>query len=377
MGDISVKGSDGSVLYTIQTDPGTGKVQDVKPAPGTDPADAAKLKDILNGVDLGTSNATWELDHLMKNLGQINPLADSKDLPKDAKDVAKRAELLDHAITDLKSKLATAEAATPQDKGLIKKLTNSLALAENQLKSLFTQLKGVAGESDFPSEAKALLNSLEASHDLGDKAAPTGGGKAQVASSNPQASNAPQQPYPGAGKAQTGPGAAGGFDLNKVLQSSMFQTMGLNSLDTLGKNQMDQKKMMMLFMYFASMAMSGDIGAMTSFMQFITTIITKDKAMQNVNMANKLIELEDASRKATDELLNTPSFDPNNPQVGADFSKTMEKVKADQGSVATSQKLIAQMMEEFAQVSEFLNNLQKSLLDVRGRILSRMSSFNA
>jgi N-acetyl-beta-hexosaminidase len=130
-------------------------------------------------------------------------------------------------------------------------------------------------------------------------------------------------------------------------------------------------------MYFAMQAMSGDIGAMTAFMQFITTIILKDKSMQNVNMANKLIELEENSRKATDLLLNTASSDPTNPQVASDFMKTMEKVKAEQGSIATSQKLIAQMMEEFAQVSEFLNNLQKSLLDVRGRLNSRMSIFNA
>lgn len=378
MGDIKVRDSKGTELYTIKTDSGTGKVTDVKPEVGGSASEAAKLNDILSGADFGKGDDKWDLDKLLKNLGQVSPLADSKDLAKDAKDVAKRAEVLDNAITDLKSKLATAEGATPKDATLIQKLKTSLNLAEAQLKSLFTQLKGVEGDSKFPSEAKGLLNSLAATHDLGDKSPSSpGSGKAQYSSSPaPQAAAAQQPQYPGAGKAA---GAPGGnvFDLNKVLQSSMFQTMNLNSMDTLGKSQMDQKKMMMLFMYFAMMAMSGDIGAMTAFMQFITTIITKDKAMQNVNMANKLIELEDASRKATNELLETPSYDPNNQQVGADFSKTMEKVKADQGSIATSQKLIAQMMEEFAQVSEFLNNLQKSLLDVRGRILSRSSSFNS
>lgn len=377
MGDIKVTASDGkTVLYTITTDT-TGKVSNVKAEAGA-PIDEAQLKKVLQGADFGKEDATWSLDHLMNKLGVVNPLDESKDLKKDAGLVAKRAEALDQAITDLKAKLANAEAATPPDKAKIQLLKNSMEAAKSQLKNLFTQLKGVEGNSEFPPEAKGILKALEASHNLSDTPG-SGSGKAQFTSPGQgaqQAGTVPQQPYPGAGKAQGLPGG-GAFDLNKVLQSSMFQTMGLNALDTLGKSQMDQKKMMMLFMYFAMMAMSGDIGAMTAFMQFITTIITKDKAMQNVNMANKLIELEDASRKATDELLNTPSYDPNNPQVGADFSKTMEKVKADQGSIATSQKLIAQMMEEFAQVSEFLNNLQKSLLDVRGRILSRVSSFNS
>ncbi len=377
MGDIKVQDSKGNTLYTIQTD-NSGKVTNVNPEPGA-PIDKAQLEQILKGTDFGKADATWTLDHLLQKLGQINPLTDSKDLAKDATDAAKRAEALDQAISGLKAQLAKAEGASAPDKALIQNLKNEMNVAENQLKTLLTQLKGVEGDSKFPPEAKSLLSSLAASHNLDNtSAAGSGGGKAQVATPNtPQAGNVPQQQYPGGAKAQTVPGGGAPFDLNKVLQSSMFQTANLDSLDQLGKTQMDQKKMMMLFMYFAMMAMSGDIGAMTAFMQFITTIILKDKSMQNVNMANKLIELEDASRKATDELLNTPSYDPNNAQVGVDFSKTMEKVKADQGSIATSQKLIAQMMEEFAQVSEFLNNLQKSLLDVRGRILSRISSFNA
>lgn len=375
MGDIKVTDSSGAPLYTITTDNTTGKVTGVTAQPGA-PIDKAQLEAVLKGADFGKDDAGWSLDHLMNKLGQINPLAESKDLATDAKAAAKRAEALGEAITNLKAQLAKAEGAATPDKALIQNLKNSLNVAEAQLKSLFTQLKGVEGDSQFPQDVKGILAALEAAHNLDKTGAGSGTGKAQVSSSAPQASGAATPPYPGAGKAQSG--AAGApFDLQKVLQSSMFQTANLDSLGTLGKNQMDQKKMMQLFMYFAMMAMSGDIGAMTSFMQFITTMILKDKSMQNVNMANKLIELEDASRKATDELLNTPSYDPNNAQVGVDFSKTMEKVKADQGSIATSQKLIAQMMEEFAQVSEFLNNLQKSLLDVRGRILSRVSSFNS
>lgn len=376
MGDIKVTDSSGNQLYTIKTD-GNDKVTDV--TPGADAAkadiDVAQMRNLLMGVSLAADGEPWKLDKLLESLANTKTDAAGK-VDKDA--TMDRLRALGKAVEELKASIEKEKAKGVPDQPKIAKMKGLLNIADAQLKGLFTQVKGFEG--DLSQAQKNQLASLLANHPDLDNASTPSPGKLQTPSQTPQ-SGAPQQPqYPGAGKAQapgTGLPGGGAFDLNKVLQSSMFQTMGLNSLDTLGKNQMDQKKMMMLFMYFAMMAMSGDIGAMTAFMQFITTIITKDKAMQNVNMANKLIELEDASRKATDELLNTPSYDPNNPQVGADFSKTMEKVKAGQGSIATSQKLIAQMMEEFAQVSEFLNNLQKSLLDVRGRILSRMSSFNA
>lgn len=377
MGDITVKNKGGDVLYTINVD-NTGKVTGVdKPAGSEGPMNASTVYDALQGAKLDDSEATWQLDKLLGTLGAV--VLEGKDLSGAEGDkAAKRLEALNDAVANLKNQIAAEKGKSPADAGKIATLENAHAMAKKQLSQLFGQMD--AHKDKLSDSAKNIMQSVKSSPDFTDPAPATpapGSGKAQYSSSPaPQAAAAQQPQYPGAGKAA---GAPGGnvFDLNKVLQSSMFQTMNLNSMDTLGKSQMDQKKMMMLFMYFAMQAMSGDIGAMTAFMQFITTIITKDKAMQNVNMANKLIELEDASRKATNELLETPSYDPNNQQVGADFSKTMEKVKADQGSIATSQKLIAQMMEEFAQVSEFLNNLQKSLLDVRGRILSRSSSFNS
>lgn len=374
MGDIKVKDSSGRDLYTITTDPTSGKVTAI--AKGTDAAaadlDITQMENLFKGADLGTGDATWKLDQIFESLGQAVKGAGG-DVEVDK--TLERLKILGKDVQDLKAMIAAEKAVTPAtaaSAAKISKLQSILNVAEAQLKGLFAQVKA----ETLTQAQEGMLASVTANHPGLENAASQGGGKASASSSTPQAGNASQSQFPTAGKAQSG--AAGApFDLQKMLQSSMFQTANLDSLGTLGKNQMDQKKMMQLFMYFAMMAMSGDIGAMTSFMQFITTMILKDKSMQNVNMANKLIELEDASRKATDELLNTPSYDPNNAQVGVDFSKTMEKVKADQGSIATSQKLIAQMMEEFAQVSEFLNNLQKSLLDVRGRILSRVSSFNS
>jgi hypothetical protein len=377
MGQIKVNDAKGNVLYTINTD-ASGTVTNVKTKPGADVGVSdAQLKQILNGVNLGAGNMTWELGTLLEKLGQVNLDAKSStDVGGDSKKLALRITALDQAIEKMKGQHA---GATDAQKA---KLEAFIKTAEAQLKQMVDQLKGFKDKSGFAPEGATVLQHIASKYNGSGTSLPGAtAGKAQVTSGGAQTqgaqAGAAQQPgtLPGAGKAQGLPN--GQFDVGALMQSNMFQTANLNSLDQLGKTQMDQKKMMMLFMYFAMQAMSGDMGAMTAFMQFITTIILKDKSMQNVNMANKLIELEDASRKATDQLLNTASYDPNNPQVAADFGKVMERVKADQGSIATSQKLIAQMMEEFAQVSEFLNNLQKSLLDVRGRLLSRMSSFNA
>lgn len=370
MSTISIKNGSGVELYKITTNP-SGQVTNVTNSAGNKaPIDPATLKDMLLGMKV-EDRPDWTLDKLLNSVGDASTTGKSGTEKESV--LAGRLTDLVAAIKKLEQKVATAPASQKAQ------LQQALSTAKAAAQQLMNEL---SSKSSLQPDAKGALDAARAqllppgttAATAGKAQVTSGGAQPQTQAQGAQAGAAPQQAFPGAGKAQV-PGQQ--LDVAALMQSNFFQTANLNSLDQLGKTQMDQKKMMMLFMYFAMQAMSGDIGAMTAFMQFISTIILKDKSMQNVNMANKLIELEDNSRKATDQLLNTASYDPNNPQVAADFQKVMERTKADQGSIATSQKLIAQMMEEFAQVSEFLNNLQKSLLDVRGRLLSRMSSFNA
>jgi len=53
--------------------------------------------------------------------------------------------------------------------------------------------------------------------------------------------------------------------------------------------------------------------------------------------------------------------------------KVMTEVKSETDAIATSQKLIAQMMEEFAQIVETLTNTTKGALDAQGRVLRNIS----
>lgn len=142
--------------------------------------------------------------------------------------------------------------------------------------------------------------------------------------------------------------------------------------ESITKSQNRGKELMMLFYYFARMAESGDMGAMYQFMKFITYIISKDKAKQQIEMGKKLIELQDLSRKWTDKLLNvkTDSSDPNS---SAELMKTMTIVKSETDSIATSQKLISQMMEEFATVVESLTSVTKGAVQSWQRILQTVS----
>ena len=58
-----------------------------------------------------------------------------------------------------------------------------------------------------------------------------------------------------------------------------------------------------------------------------------------------------------------------------EFTKMLQKTKSESDSIATSQKLIAQMMEEMAQAVEALTGTAKGLLDAAGRVLKTVSMF--
>lgn len=141
----------------------------------------------------------------------------------------------------------------------------------------------------------------------------------------------------------------------------------------IGTTTAQGKKLMQLFFYFMKMAESGDMGAMYQFMKFITFIVSKDKAKQQIEMGKKLIQLQELSRKWTDKLLNLQS-DNADASTSSELMKTMTIVKSETDAIATSQKLISQMMEEFSQVVETLTNVTKSALETDGRIKRAVST---
>jgi hypothetical protein len=163
------------------------------------------------------------------------------------------------------------------------------------------------------------------------------------------------------------------FSTDAYMQSMMMEDNVLSSFDSVLKNENKGRQLMMLFFYFARMAESGDLGAMYQFMKFLTYIISKDKSKQQIDMGKKLIELQDLSRQWTDKLLGmqTNSADPN---ASNEFMKVMTQVKSETDAIATSQKLISQMMEEFAQIVETLTNTTKSALEASGRVLRTVST---
>lgn len=163
------------------------------------------------------------------------------------------------------------------------------------------------------------------------------------------------------------------FDPYNAMQWWSQQDAMSSSMDDVFKLQGQSSKMMMMLLYLARAAMSGDLGAMYQFIRFIGFIINKDKAHQNIQLADKLIKLQAQSREMTQKLVDTPSYNANNPEVAANFQKEVETIKADQGMIATEQKLIAGMLEEMTQVSEMFTNLTKALLDARGRELQMVS----
>lgn len=177
--------------------------------------------------------------------------------------------------------------------------------------------------------------------------------------------------YPSAGwgargfAAQADPSAA-------YTQALAMENSVMSSWDDINKNTQQGKRLMMLFFYFAKMAESGDMNAMYQFMKFITFVITKDKAKQQIEMSKKLFQLQELSRQITNKMYQI-SEPQNSQNYTNELMKTMTLVKSETDALATSQKLISQTMEEFAQVSEVLHNLLRSTVDSQRRISGAIS----
>ena len=141
-------------------------------------------------------------------------------------------------------------------------------------------------------------------------------------------------------------------------------------LGQLGTSRREGQKLMMLFFYFARMAESGDPFAMYNFIKFITYIVSKDKARQNIHVGSKLIQLQDLSRQATETLMATPTDDPNKIH---EFTKALHQAKSQETTISTSQKLLADMLQEYAHVTESLVNSTKALQDSWARVMRTVS----
>jgi len=207
-------------------------------------------------------------------------------------------------------------------------------------------------------------------------------GKAQMTAGGQAPSGGKAQTYSGTGGvftppsnwgAQTLGGSMPMFSSDAYMKTMAMEDNIMNSWDAVNRNTSRGKQLMMLFFYFARMAESGSMDAMYQFMKFITYIISKDKAKQQIEMGKKLIQLQELSRSWTNKLLNVNS-NSTDPAASNELMKTMTIVKSETDAIATSQKLISQMMEEFAQVVETLTNTTKAALETAGRIKRTVST---
>ncbi|MBI4211474.1 MAG: hypothetical protein HY540_02445 [Deltaproteobacteria bacterium] len=303
---------------------------------------------------------------------------------------AKIDELTDKAeeLTEKKN-AATTDAEKKNAKEELKKVEAKLELQKARLQGVLEKAKEYARVAKQTSNLNADWfrkagmtppgenGGSNATFSLQSKAqtAPQQGGAAQQTKSAPAGTGGP-----GAGTSFTPPstwkanqGGDLGFNSDAYVRSLATDDFILNQFDDVLKNQSRGKQLMMLFHYFAQRAASGDLGQMYQFMKFITYIISKDKAKQQIDMGKKLIELQDENRRVTEVLMNQKS-DASNPEANNEFMKTMTWAKSQSDSIATSQKLIAQMMEEFGTVVETLTNTTKSALEAWRRVLSTVSS---
>lgn len=147
------------------------------------------------------------------------------------------------------------------------------------------------------------------------------------------------------GKAQTGVDvkAAGGFpslDPSAYAMTLATDDALMSSWDDALKNQQKSKQLIMLLFYVMKQAESGDLNAMYNMMKVLTYIVSKDRALQNIYLGKKLIQLQQMSRQQTQLLMASDTTDAQK------FMQTMQATRSEQEAITMSQKLITTMMEE-------------------------------
>lgn len=307
--------------------------------------------------------------------------ADFVSQPVDASKASQSGDANSKADADLASLKTEMEQLTKQINDLNQKGVEQDQIQEKQaaLQKMLEQanalIKQGAKPIDLSKYNKAAGLGKNGQNSLGAKAQMTSGGTTDTA----QTQNAQTYGNTGGftGPANWGAQSLGGgmpmFNSDTFMKTMAMENNIMSSWDQVNKNTSRGKQLMMLFFYFAKMAESGSMDAMYQFMKFITYIISKDKAKQQIEMGKKLIQLQELSRSWTNKLLNvqTNSADP---AASNELMKTMTIVKSETDAIATSQKLISQMMEEFAQVVETLTNTTKAALETAGRIKRTVST---
>ena len=338
----------------------------------------------FNGRDYTYNASDWSTSQTLEQLKQafMASRADSitpAEARQQLQDGRTRTEVVRLFREYQSAEQALQRAQQTNNQQNIQQATENLERVRNQLQTqvqYMQQLNQAANRSTNANIPSEILDALGISRDgngngRGNTAAMTTSQQPAANQSRAITTPAPQANFtpPSGWAAQT---TSPNFSTDAYMQSVAMEDNILGSFDSILKNQNKGKQLMMLFFYFAKMAESGDLGAMYQFMKFLTYIISKDKAKQQIDMGKKLIELQDLSRKWTDKLLGfqTNASDPNSSN---DFMKVMTEVKSETDAIATSQKLIAQMMEEFAQIVETLTNTTKGALDAQGRVLRNIS----
>lgn len=353
---------------------GNWKYDDLAAYLGMDAGDLAKL---YQGITLNGGQQI-ELKDLIARL-------EEKSIPPNGDEAVGKAINEEKLLKALKAKIGKAgtDGTTAEQ---LESLKAAAVQSEKELKEYLSTLSGnMTGLSEGQ---QSKLKSLFSTYSIKEQKAPGEENPSMPSPGKAMGMNSGQGTGYGTNPVGNGSGAGGagkgmGYDgfTNpsdatggtgfKAFDWTMYNDSAiLEAYDIIGEQQKRQQ-MMMLFFYYARMAMSGDIGAMYQFMRFISFVIARDKALQNVWMGTKLIELQDTSRKATQRLLAQKVGE--DPESQAEWTKELQKIKSEENIVATSQKLISQMMEEFTQIVEMLTNVQKSLLDSQGKVLSNLS----
>ena len=253
---------------------------------------------------------------------------------------------------------AVSEASTSQEK---ETLTHQLDLAKDVLKEAEKKMKEKESRVQQFSSGKASTGQTQRTGSTSQSLRSQDGRNGYDVKNGKATYNSANQ---GFGEGRAAVNGYPEFTTDAFMKASIADEEIQSILDEVRQGQMQSKKTLEMFKHLAKMVLIGDARQVQQLIRFMRSIMTKSAAFKVVQDSINVIKLEQASLNLNNLMFQTESPDGMDQKKANDFMKMMQMVKAQEGLIATSEKLIVDRMSDYGGVAEKWANLDAGVTRV-------------
>ena len=349
--------------WSALEDLGSGGVDDIAEAKAKYARMLAQIKSAVNaGGPASPKVQQMDLEALLAEIESDSATAETLDAEFRAAADGAEKEVIKTKLEALKAKLK-------------KFLARAAVLARNSgdssgLKKAYYKAAGIP-DADIPEHVRNQ-QSGQARGKVSLQAKAQSGGRAQARDVNQSAAQGKTVTFPTL-KAQTG---GPQLPTDAFIRSMQFDDFVSQSFQDVLNNQKKSREMQIMFAYYSQKAASGDIGQLYQFMKFLTYMITKAEALKAIRLGETVTYMTHQSNKIQEHYLNNKlkNVDHESPDASYLQTKYLTEMKSQTDAIATSQRLLAQSIEETTVVAEAWNSSTKVALDAYRNVMRRITS---